>query len=100
MQRDPRRLSGPRADQILIGSIPLHRIYWTEPVEFLDFDVSGSRGLCCPNGAALRHLLLLLSESARLLARLLRRERSLIGVELRLSPDVDLILGRSRKYVI
>ena len=91
---------GPKAGQTLTGSVSLHRVNWTEPVECLDFNVPGSRSLCCPNGAALRHLLLLLSESARLLARLLRRERPLIGVELGLSPDVDPILRRSGIHVI
>src|SRR6266446_2952150 len=64
----PRCLSDRNPTKLLTESVTLHRVDWTEPVEFLDFDVPGSRGLSCPNGASLRHLLLLLSVRARLLA--------------------------------
>src|SRR6476661_1860019 len=81
---------------IALALVSLHRVYWTEPVEFLDFNVPGSRGLSYPNGASLQHLLLLLS----LLRRRLGLERLLICVELGLFPDVDFVLRRSGKHVI
>src|SRR2546430_8398924 len=85
-----------RIEWIALALVSLHRVYWTEPVEFLDFNVPGSRGLSYPNGASLQHLLLLLS----LLRRRLHRQRLLICVELGLFPDVDFVLRRSGKHVV
>src|SRR5881398_2165620 len=92
----------PRADRILLDSVSLHRVQWTESIELLDCDVTRSRSFSNPHWGALQHLLLLLSllgRRLRLLARLLRLERLLIGVELRLVPVIDPVLLPSRKDV-
>ena len=95
-----------RVERIALALVSLHRVYWTEPVEFLDFNMPGPCGLSCPDGAPLRHLLLLLLESClarrgltRLLS-LLTLKRPLICVELGLSPDIDPVLGSSGIDVI
>src|SRR2546430_7994680 len=85
-----------RIEWIALALVSLHRVYWTEPVEFLDFDVPGSRGLSYPDGTPLQHLSLLLS----LLACLPPSKCALIGVELGLFPDVDFVLRRSGKHVV
>jgi hypothetical protein len=75
--------------------------HWPKPTELLNFDVvrSGSlqRGL---QGLSRYQLLTGLTLLAGRMAGFLRRERVFVGVVLLLSPDVDLVLRSSGKYVI
>src|SRR6201993_5213790 len=77
------------------------RPHRTKTIELLNFDVMRARALVCHRGRRIDQLLTRLTTLLGCwLASLLRHERPLIGVELLLSPDVDLILLRSGKHVI
>src|ERR1700757_2661908 len=88
---------------LLLLPIPQgRRAHRTKTTELLNFDVVGSGGLQRGHQRLSRYQLLtrLTTLLGCWLASLLRHERPLIGVELLLSPDVDLILLRSGKHVI
>src|SRR5207253_9699970 len=73
----------------------------TKSTELRNFNLVWAGGLeCWIQRLSLYQLLAQLPPALTLLAGLLRRERFLIPVELRLFPDVDLILRCSGKHVI
>src|SRR5580693_6680942 len=82
------------------------RAHRTKATELLNFNMVGSGGLQCGIQRLSLYQLLPLLGPPRLtllagwVAGLLRRQGLFIGVELLLSPDVDLVLRRSGKHVI
>src|SRR5438874_13383697 len=71
----------------------------TKSTELLNFDVVGSGGLHCGHQRLSCHLRLALLSHTSWMARLCC-ERLFIGVELLLSPDVDLVLRRGWIHII
>src|SRR5437868_13648962 len=76
------------------------RAHRTKAIELINFDVVRPRSLVCHRRGWVHQLLTRLTRLARWLAGLLRCERRLIGVELLLFPDVDLVLCCGGKHVI